>query len=124
MKLTWITNKKTMRSTMTITRNYQLRFKQHFAKEFDLKKDDRWSIGYDEEEVDRRHFYMLQDGTEMLDGYKMGYNNKSFFIMCKTLCDQMGIVPPLICEIEPFEFENYKGFKIKLPNTHITNNQK
>ena len=97
----------------------QIRFKTAFAQTMDFKKDERWLVGTDEDENPVKHIYILRPKKEeQHNGFKMQYQNKSWFISGKTIINELKIAIPAKCKVEPFKESDYDGFRLVLPKQH------
>lgn len=99
-----------------IGKNGQIRFKAAFALSMGFKKDERWLVGTDADEKPIKHIYIVRPKKEeQHNGFKMQYQNKSWFLSGRTLINELKLNVPLKCHVEPFKKDNIDGFRLVLP---------
>lgn len=105
---------KIMQGQVLIGKTGQLRFKKQTIEAAGLKPDQRIMIGTDETERPAKSMYLITNQTEN-NGFKLQYQNKSYFISIISVIKDLGLKIPIQCDIEPYEDEKYKGFKVIFP---------
>lgn len=116
MKLKMFTNAKIEQGFVLINKFGAIRFKKEFAMDMGFKHNERWIIGIDKEENPVKHLYVIRpDKENEHNGFKMSYQNKSWFITCRTLLKELSIEFPAKCRMEEYNDDKYSGFRILLP---------
>ncbi|WP_019948064.1 hypothetical protein [Hymenobacter aerophilus] len=116
MKLKFYGSGKIEQGFALIGKTGQIRLKSAFAQSMDFKKDERWLVGTDEDEKPIKHIYILRPKREeQHNGFKMQYQNKSWFLSGKTVINELNLQPPIKCHVEPFKKEGFDGFRLVLP---------
>ena len=118
MKLQFIQSGKILQSKVLIGKSGSMRIKNELALKLCFVKGQNWLIGTDKDEFPQyKHIYLLthKDATMVEDGFKLCYQNKSWSFAAKTLIKELDLKVPLNLSFEMFEFDNYKGIKMRLP---------
>lgn len=115
MKLIFYGSGKIEQGFALIGKTGQIRLKAAFAQSMGFKKDERWLLGTDADEKPIKHLYIVRPKKEeQHNGFKMQYQNKSWFLSGKTVVNELKLKVPLKCRVEPFEKEDIKGFRLVL----------
>ena len=101
MKLKFIETNANLKSICMIGKTGQIRFKKNHVEKFNLKANSKFLIGYDEEENPVKKIYLLPSANS--DGFKMYYQNSSYFVSAKTVVSELKLKIPLKCEINSVE---------------------
>lgn len=113
----WLTSHKIEQGTVLINKYGAIRFKSEFATLMKFEKDERWRIGVYRSEAPAKHVLLVRATEENRhEGFKMQYQNKSWFVTCKTLLKELGIELPCKCKMAEFKEDGLTGIKIILPS--------
>lgn len=118
MKLEFIKSGKILQSKVLIGKSGSMRIKNELASKLGFAKGQNWLIGTDKDEYPKyKHIYLLtnKDSKTVEDGFKLNYQNNSWSFSAKTLIKELDLKVPLNLSFEMFEYENYKGIKMRLP---------
>lgn len=114
MKLQFIVNTKVERLSVLIGKNGHLRFKNAVVEKYGMVKNDRYTIAYDEDEVEKKHLFLFK--SENGGGFKLCYANKSYSICALTAIQHLKINCPVVASIESCEQDIdgkiYHGLKL------------
>ena len=113
MKIKWFDSGKIMQGMALIGKNGQIRFKAAFAESMNFKSGERWKIGVNKEHT-ILYFIKPHKGFEH-NGFKMMYQNKSWFLSGNTVVKELKLNPPIRGFVEPYKDDNMEGFIMKLP---------
>lgn len=118
MKLKIFNNGKIEQGFALFGKTGQIRFKVSFAESMEFIKNERWLVGInpDEETPIRNIYFFKPDEERKHMGWKMQFQNNSWFVSGKTVANELKLELPLKCKVEVQEDKDYgKGFKIVLP---------
>jgi hypothetical protein len=111
--ITWFDSGKIMQGMALIGKTGQIRFKAAFAESMKFKPGERWRVGVNKERT-VLYFIKPESGQEF-NGFKMMYQNKSWFLSGKTMVNELKLQLPIRGMVEPYKDEKMEGFIMKLP---------
>ena len=107
MKIKFFENLKVEKGTVLIGKTGDFRFKKNIVKEYSIEEGQRYKVGYDTEEDVPKHiyFFLARDNN----GFLVSYQNKSYSISGKKICNELNLQLPHRTTIERYTHIEDKG---------------
>ncbi len=117
MKLNIIYPKRPDSKTLNFAKNGAIYFKKEDGESLKFKIGERWAVGTDDDDPERRHLYILRSKKgDIIDGYKMKRSTGSWHIQVSAPLNNLSITIPARYSFEVFQDDSYEGFKILIKN--------
>jgi len=128
MELKYFRNGKIEQNVALISKFGILRVKMKVAAKLGFNDSDRYLIGTDKSENQIKYIYVVKLKLAVTEqdkdlGWQTKYNKHSWSMSFKTIVNELGLRSrlPVWLRVELFEDDEYKGFRLLLPE--IESNQ-
>lgn len=108
----WFSNGKIEQGYALFGKTGSIRFKQALSEVMSFKPGERWLIGVTQENKDDIIIVRPKQGQEM-NGFKMMYQNKSWFITAKGVAIELKLQLPKKYFVEQYSDGEYSGLILK-----------
>ena len=122
MKLTFFRNGKIEQNVALLSKYSVLRVKNKIANKLGFNDCDRYLIGINKNEIPVKYIYVVKSKNAITEqdkdlGWQTKYNKHSWSISFKTIVNELNLKSrlPMWLRVEIFEDNEYKGFRLLLP---------
>lgn len=122
IELNYIQPAKTQRNTVLFSKNGQIRFKVNSVEKWNWKDVKYIKVGFDKNFNDKTTSCLYFAVGDESNGFKLSYQNKSYFISGKTILEEMGLSGKKGFRgvAETIDIEDEKFIKVTIDHKYIS----
>jgi hypothetical protein len=116
MKLNWFKSRPYNGNTIKIDKSKTFRFKRSFVQSKGFTQQTLFMIGYDEDELPINHLYFVEinQNTDDSKAFKLTSRKNGWSVSGKGIVNLLNIKVPIDCDVEDYDKDGIKGFRLVL----------